>query len=412
MEAVYNFLNGLISQNKQNFPQPELRWINPYTAAEAQEKLNALLQTSQQPLFKGTKPLHRHISAGCTICGNGKWSCLFITGKCNANCFYCPAPQNEDHLPVSQSFTFETPESYAEYISLFGYEGASFSGGEPLMVFERVLAYLHALRQHCKPSLYIWMYTNGILASPAIFEQLGEKGLNEIRFDIGATAYSLDKLKMAQGHIKNITIEIPAVPDKKELIMELLPQMAEAGVTNLNLHQLRLTAHNLQHFIKKDYTYIPAERPVVLESEFAALEIINYAKQQNINIGINYCSFHFKNRFQKAGYRRQVASAITPDKTSISEQGYIRQFDGNRLRYLKMKIADSQSANNFESPLQLAEKKYFVSEQELFAHTAANASERESIERLLLREPEVAPAEQYLFDIWKHEYIEKGIRDY
>ena len=70
--------------------------------------------------------------------------------------------------------------------------------------------------------------------------------------------------------------------------------MIKAGVTNLNLHQLRLTKYNAPKLLKHNYTYIHAEQPIVLESELAALEILDFARSENLKIGINYCSFFFK----------------------------------------------------------------------------------------------------------------------
>ncbi len=75
------------------------------------------------------------------------------------------------------------------------------------------------------------MYTNGILADETKLKALADENLNEIRFDIGATGFSLDKVKLAKGIIPNITIEIPSIPEEKDRIIAMLPQMIEAGVT-------------------------------------------------------------------------------------------------------------------------------------------------------------------------------------
>ena len=72
---------------------------------------------------------------------------------------------------------------------------------------------------------------------------------------------------------------------------------------------------------------------IVLESEMAALEIINYAQDNNLEIGINYCSFFFKNRFQAAGYRKTLAENLHSEKENITEKGYIRNIHDNKLSY-------------------------------------------------------------------------------
>src|SRR5690606_31762738 len=170
------------------------------------------------------------------------------------------------------------------------------------------------------PDLYIWMYTNGILATKEKLRLLAEAGLNEIRFDIGATGYRLDKVKLAKGIVPNITIEIPAVPEQKEKIKHLLPEMIAAGVSNLNLHQLRLTNYNAPKLLQHNYTYIPAEQPIAVDSELAALEIVVYGREKALPIGINYCSFFFKNRFQPAGFRKLLTKTSLAADNNITEK--------------------------------------------------------------------------------------------
>ncbi|MGC9341252.1 MAG: radical SAM protein, partial [Bacteroidales bacterium] len=362
MEARYRYLNELITKNKINFPDvPSDSWINPYSFEEYKEKRQQLLEAFHNTfLFNETKPYYNHISEGCRICGEGGWSCLFITGKCNASCFYCPASQNQDFIPSTQNLEFESPEAYAEYIQYFDFKAASFSGGEPLLVFDRTLSYLRELRKKVSPGLYVWLYTNGILADKNKLPKLADDGLDEIRFDIGATDYKLDKVLLAKGILNNITIEIPAIPEKKELIKTLLPEMIKAGVKNLNLHQLRLTTYNMKKLLKHDYKYFADEKPVVPDSELAALEIMNYAKKNSLNIGINYCSFSFKNRFQQAGYRKILSNKAEVDKTKITENGYLRNHQDNILKYEQITLGDKVPPS-INQPLKLLHKTYYFS---------------------------------------------------
>jgi pyruvate formate-lyase activating enzyme-like uncharacterized protein len=225
MEAFDSYLNELVNQNRAAFSAwPNLKWLNFYQADKAQKERDRFTEQINSWLFKETKPFHHQISEGCKICGSGHWSCLFITGKCNANCFYCPAPQLTDDVPTTQNLKFETAEAYAEYINFLRFKGVSFSGGEPLLFFDRTLQYLKQIRERCSPEIYTWMYTNGILAEEQKFRKLADAGLNEVRFDIGATGFKLDKIGFAKGIIPNITIEIPAVPEEKEKLKKCCPK--------------------------------------------------------------------------------------------------------------------------------------------------------------------------------------------
>lgn len=409
MRAYFEFLNDTINTCKSAFKTNQtVNWLNPYQADQFIRQREVLLRPLlPNALFKETKPVWGDISQGCKLCGAGQWSCLFITGKCNAKCFYCPTDQSEDCVPTSQGMTFATPEAYAEYINHFGFKGASFSGGEPLLVFDRVMDYLTALRRDCDPNLYVWMYTNGMLASVEKFQQLADAGINEVRFDIGATNYSLDAIKMAQGIIPNITVEIPAVPQKLAFMKEHLQAMIDAGVTRLNLHQMRLTEYNAEKLFRYDYTYIPAERPLVLESELAALEIMQYAAENQLPISINYCSFFFKFRFQKAGFRRIIAEKLCGPETELTEKGFIRNACGDTMVYEGMTLRDGGAIKGGEA-LTLKHKTYSFER----ARAGRACGQTWSPELVKSFENGQLPTSDNELDLWKHEAIEHGLREY
>lgn len=413
MEAKYQWMNSLLTNNKIEFSQfPEIKWLNPYLIDDyIYQRTRLLEEIIDTPLFKSTKPYLNHISKGCQICGSGKWSCLFITNKCNARCFYCPTSQNDDELPSTQGLDFENPFDYAHYINHFGFEGVSFSGGEPLLYFDRTLDYLKILRQECNPNLYIWMYTNGILADKSKLLALANENLNEIRFDIGATGFSLDKVKIAKGIIPVITIEIPSVPEEMDKIIAMLPQMIEAGVTNLNLHHLRLTKYNASKLIKRNYNIISAERPLVVESEMAALEIIREAQKNKLEIGINYCSFHYKNRFQKAGYMRIITQKILPDAL-ITENGYIREYNGDSIAYKRLKLYRRMANSPDEMSIDINGTSYAYKVLTSFAENNISVAYQKQIDELIVNEPESPPTDLLLFKIWQLEFIESGLREY
>ncbi len=408
MEAIYGWLNALVNKNKSEFERwSAINWLNPYGASDFEAQRDELLKRlNSSVLFKGTKPYHQQISKGCSICGSGQWSCLFITNKCNAACFYCPVPQDADERPSTQGLDFNSASEYASYIKHFDFKGVSFSGGEPLLFFDRTLDYLKAVRANCSNEIYTWMYTNGILADRDKLTLLAEAGLDEVRFDIGATGFSLDKVKLAKGIIPNVSIEIPAVPEEKDKLMAMLPEMIDAGVTNLNLHQMRLTPHNANKLIKRGYTIINAERPLVLESELAVLEILDAAGQRDISIGINYCSFHFKHRFQKAGYRRMVAGQKYPPET-ITDAGYVREYTGESISYKLIKLVPNATVGGAQ-----ADSPYLYEEYDILKEDKLTKTMQQSIDKLLAKVPEVPPANSLLFRIWQCEYIESGLRAY
>lgn len=282
-----------------------------------------------------TKVDSRRLSPGCRTCADGAWSCLFINGRCNASCFYCPTSQDETDGPLSNGIPFETAEDYAEYVALFGFTGVSISGGEPLLTLERTLAFIAAVRRRCGDAVHLWMYTNGTLFTRGIACALADAGLAEIRFDIGATRYDLGKLRLAVGVIPTITVEIPAVPEEEELMREKLVEMAAAGVQHLNLHQMRLTPHNLRHLASRAYTFVHGEKVTVLESELSALRLIRHGIEQGIDLPVNYCSFPYKRRFQHAAARRRGLPYIQGTEDMITDVGYLRSLSAGHVQYFE-----------------------------------------------------------------------------
>lgn len=271
-----------------------------------------------------TKIYTSEISPGCKLCSEGSWSCLFINNKCNCNCFYCPTSQTEIDVPTTNNLDFNNPKDYIDYLKYFNFKGASLSGGEPFITYELSKQYIKEVKHHFGNDIYFWIYTNGTLVTEDKLKEINDLGIDEIRFDIGANNYNLQKVKLASKIIKNVTIEIPAVPEDTEKLKNLLPEIKESGVKFLNLHQLRLTNYNFEKLNKRNYTYLINSKLTVLESELAAFEIIKENLEKNIDLSVNYCSFIYKNTFQHLAARNRAVEILTKKHENITDKAFIR----------------------------------------------------------------------------------------
>jgi len=319
----------LVSSNVAEFGDSAdaLNWISPDGAIAAELARGKRLKAIGEHLgmaFKGTKPHIGPLSPGCRICGEGGWSCLFVNGKCNCRCFYCPSAQDEIGLPTTHRVSFARPADYSAYVGHFGFTGVSISGGEPLLTADLTLRFLQAVNQSKKRPIHLWMYTNGTLLTLDLVKKLHDAGLDEIRFDLSAVDYDLKRVRLAVGHIPTVTVEIPAIPEDFQRLTKVLPQLKETGVDHLNLHQLRLTPHNRDQLVKRQYTYLHGERVTVLESELTALALMQNVVEKDIGLPVNYCTFVFQHRFQRAAARRKSAQLMARPHESITESGYIR----------------------------------------------------------------------------------------
>lgn len=340
--------NRMVEHNRLEYGinYDDINWINYSKALTLEQKRDALLSGLKGLAtfgYKGTKTDIFNLSPGCRLCAEGQWSCLFINGRCNCNCFYCPAPQNDIGLPVTQTLKFDDPGEYADYIQRFGFKGVSFSGGEPFITFDKMVNFLKVLRKRFGDDLYIWAYTNGTLVSEDKLEQLALEGLNELRFDIGATHYDLRFVRKALGIIPAVTVEIPAVPDEKDRIIKSLEQLYSEGLAFSNLHQLRMTPYNRQKLTGRGYVVAHGKRATLPESEIAALEILYYFRSRKINLPVNYCSYVYKDRFQKSGLRHKLAPETVRPWEDITENGYIRNLsvDLNKFPNVTEKLIDN-----------------------------------------------------------------------
>ena len=308
------------SYNLLNFPDE----TKSKEQQSLRDELLRKLSTRFTPGYNNSKIDSKNISPGCRICAEGTWSCLFINNKCNCRCFYCPSTQENEDYPTTNTIPFPNVNDYLKYVERFGFKGVSISGGEPLLTPEKTLKYIKDVRQYFCDSIYLWLYTNGTLLTDTLASELAEAGINEIRFDIGATDYSLDNLKKTLNKIETVTVEIPALPDDFEVMKRKIEDLAALGVKHLNLHQLRLTPFNFEKLVKKNYTFLHGEKITVLESELTALRLLEYTLDNSINLPINYCSFIYKNRFQRTAARKRNAEPMIKNFEQLTESGFIR----------------------------------------------------------------------------------------
>ncbi len=305
-----------------------LQWVSEGRAREALAERSEFLRfLSGNTLFGflGTKLDCKGLSPGCLLCGGGSWSCLFINQICNGRCFYCPTEQIHRAEPSTNGILMQNPKEYVRYLERFRFRGASISGGEPFLTFERTLSYLKAVREAFGEGIYFWLYTNGIAATREKLRLLGEVGLDEIRFDISANRYDLAKAALAVEEIGTVTVEIPAIPEDCEFMKRVIPELKAMGVRHLDLHQIRCTPHNRENLMKRGYTFLHGPKVTVLESELTALRLLRYTKEEDIGLPINYCSYVYKNRFQTVGQRRRLAPHVCKPYEDITDAGAIRR---------------------------------------------------------------------------------------
>ena len=313
-------------QKKYGDDYRNFKWIGDGAeTAEAERK--AILSSISESLsyrYNSTKLYYLDISPGCRHCGEGTWSCLFINGKCNGTCFFCPSEQDTTGNPVTNAMEFKTTADYLAYLDRFNIKGVSISGGEPLITIDKSVKYLSAVQKKYEDKIHKWLYTNAILLTEEKLKKLKDAGLNEIRLNLFAQGYNIEKAILASRYIETVTVEIPAIPEDYEQLCRLIHKLYDNGIKYLNLHQLRCTAYNFKKFIEKGYTFLHGPDPTVLESELAALKAIKHAVDSGIKLPINYCAFVYRNNFQRIRARQRSAPCMIKPYEELTETGMIR----------------------------------------------------------------------------------------
>jgi pyruvate formate-lyase activating enzyme-like uncharacterized protein len=310
-------------------PDATYPWFSDEEAEAATLARNRLLDALSGRVHlgaKGSKPYIHSLSPGCEICQNGDWGCNLINRLCTRNCYFCKRHHSvkTELDSETEGYIFATPSAHVEFIKTFGIKGVGFSGGEPLLVKERLLNHIRAIRKEFGHSIYLWMYTNGDLVDREILTELRDTGLDEIRFNLSAREYDLTPIITAKKYIPTVTVEIPAIPEDIELVKSLLIEMQLVGVDFLNLHQLYVRSQNWRELLRRNYHIDCSTGTGIYESEMCALMLLLHACEQQLQLPINYCSCVYKSRFQTRGYRIRRARAVLEGFQEITDAGFVR----------------------------------------------------------------------------------------
>ncbi len=193
---------------------------------------------------------------GCLSClfGSGL-SAVRRTNRCNLNCPFCydygvldrqePVGEGlweiggtrlaEEDLPLLLSASVK-PTGIA-YVYL-----------EPFMEIERYYGVIRAFRE---AGIWQHMYTNGTLATPENLAALGEAGLDELRFNLGATGAAdtvIGAIAEAKRHIPAVGIETPMTPALYRAFLEKKEKILATGVDFINFAELHLNPNNIGNY--------------------------------------------------------------------------------------------------------------------------------------------------------------------
>jgi pyruvate formate-lyase activating enzyme-like uncharacterized protein len=236
--------------------------------------------------------------AGCRSCllGTGL-SAIRKTNTCNLACKFCYNYGELDRItPVGEGmWEIGGTKFYEKDIDLLLLvhkkpTGISYVYLEPFMEIE---TYYPVIRKFHSAGIHQHLYTNGTLADDWNLKGLGDAGLDEIRFNLGAsgcTANVIRNMKIAKKHIKDVGIETPMTPEFFDVFFRKKQAILDTGIDFINCAELHLNENNIGNY-EGENMYISRQGYISpVWSRELTLKFMKIADEENWNPVVHNCS--------------------------------------------------------------------------------------------------------------------------
>ncbi|HEX2067029.1 MAG TPA: radical SAM protein, partial [Candidatus Thermoplasmatota archaeon] len=270
---------------------------------------------------------------GCVQCREGAKLVLFVTGLCDKECFYCPVSRDKMYRDVM--FANERPihpgkwDDLVDECELIGAKGAGITGGDPMVVPERVMEVVRLLKARFGPSFHIHLYTSCAF-DLAWIARLKEAGLDEIRFHPDARDYARMESSWHHPAIQEAlrvglttTVEIPCIPGKAQDILALAAYLERSGASGLNMNELEFSDPNIASLKRFGYeTADDASQRVAGSRETAAAVLEAWRKRRapGSPFAVHFCSSPYKDAIQlMQRFRRRASRTARPFEEQTEE---------------------------------------------------------------------------------------------
>lgn len=267
------------------------------------------------------------ISPACEACQTGIGSTtMYISLQCPRRCFFCFNPNQEGYefyLRNKRDCAQELMEMRRNRVKL---THLALTGGEPLLHPVEMLDFFQSA-QDSFPKAHTRLYTAGDMLTPELLQSLQERGLKEIRFSIKMEdsedwrAKILGQIETAKDFIPAVMVEMPVLPGTLQDMKELLLKLNDLGISGINLLEFCYPFFNSSEFRQRGYSiknppfqvlydYWYAGGLPVSSSELDCLELVRFAAERKLNLGVHYCSLENKQTGQiyQQNHARKVAS--------------------------------------------------------------------------------------------------------
>jgi uncharacterized protein len=251
------------------------------------------------------------LSPACAACQTGLGSAtFFVSLKCHRNCFYCFNPNQQDYDyyltnkrdSLAELDQIETSGARLDHIAL--------TGGEPLLHKPETIEFFRAARANF-PHAYTRLYTSGDFLDVETLKELQSAHLDEIRFSIRlhdaepARRHTFEQIALAKPYVPNVMVEMPVLPGTLEEMKQVLVELDRLQISGINLLEFCFPLNNAQAFRERGfrlkhrpyrvlYNYGYAGALPVAGSEIECMELMEFAIDSGLKLGVHYCSLENK----------------------------------------------------------------------------------------------------------------------
>ncbi len=262
---------------------------------EMQEGIQGLKTLGGRSHYVGNA---KRFPKGCKSClmGSGL-SAIRRTNKCNITCKFCYNYGELDQIaPVGEGlWEIGGTKFYERDIPLLldiqpKPTGISYVYLEPFMEIEKyygIISIFHSagIHQH--------LYTNGLLATEETLKALGDAGLDEIRFNLGASACNdqvIQNIAIAKKYIPQVGIETPMTRSFFDGFMKKKDAILATDLDFINCAELHLNPNNLGNYMGENmYMYrLGYLSPII--SHDLTLALMKMADDEAWDLIIHDCS--------------------------------------------------------------------------------------------------------------------------
>ena len=235
---------------------------------------------------------------GCISCllGTGL-SAIRKTNRCNACCKFCYDYGVLDTIPPIGEGLWEiggTKFYERDLPLLFSTSkkptGISYVYLEPFMEIE---VYYGVIRTFKEAGIHQHMYTNGTLATEENLRALGEAGLDELRFNLGASNCSdkvIAAMATAKKYIPQVGIETPMTPELYAQFQQKKDAILATGIDFMNCAELHLNANNIDNYAGENMYMSRLGYLSPIWSRELTLQLMRQAAEEHWPITVHDCS--------------------------------------------------------------------------------------------------------------------------